>query len=175
MANIIEITDKNPLKNTIIKIGKVPVKVKTYLDVDTFVNAAHTIADVLFTDEGYRPEYYIIAKRYAVLKYLTDIELGDMGIEEVFKVTQNGWYESIERVCEALIYEVETAAKGIIDYRLASQKTSFDVMCDKASAILGQDMTQNLADIKAVIEGLDKVDEKKFVKAVIDNNIENKA
>lgn len=170
MANIIEIADKFPLSHKMVKVGKIPVEIKTYLDVDAFATAANTIANSCFDGETgeYRPEYYEIAKRYVVLQYLTDIELDDVSVEEVFKIAQNDWYYDIEKACAVLIYLIEDAAAKIIEYR---RKTAFDNLCDNVSAILKQDNEQNLADIKEVLTKLDKVDKEAFVEAVVDNNI----
>jgi hypothetical protein len=51
-------------------------------------------------------------------------------------------------------------------------KTSFDKLCSDISANIAVDNTQNLADIKEVIDGLNKVNEKDFVKAITENVIE---
>lgn len=176
MANIIEITDKSPLANKTIKVSKIPVEIKTYLDVDAFVSAANTIANSCFDDDTdeYRPEYYDIAKRYVLLKYLTDIDFGDMGVGEIFKVTQSDWYYEIEKACAILAYEIEDAANKIIAYRLSTRKTAFDNLCDNLSATLKQDNSQNLADIKAVLDGLSKVDKRAFAEAVVENNLAKK-
>ena len=176
MAKIIEITDKSPLGNKTIKVNKIPVEIKTYLDVDTFVTMANTLANSCFDDETdeYRPEYYDIATRYVVLKYLTDIDFGDVNVGEIFKVAQSDWYYEIEKACETLAYEVEDAADKIIAYRLSTRKTAFDNLCDSLSAILKQDNAQNLADIKEILDGINKVDTKKFVQAAVDNNLAKK-
>ena len=173
MAKIIEITDKSPLVNRTIRVGKTPVEIKTYVDVDTFVSAVHTIADTCFVDGEYRPEYYEIAKRYALLKYMTDIDLGDISVEEIFKVTQNEWYYTIEKECATYtsFYEITQAAKELINHNC---KTAFDNLCDNLSATLKQDNSQNLADIKAVLDGLSKVDKRAFAEAVVENNLAKK-
>ena len=172
MANIIEITDKSPLAHKTIKVNRIPVEIKTYLDVDTFATMANTLANSCFDKDTneYRPEYYDIAKRYVVLKYLTDIDFGDMGIRDIFKVAQSNWYYEIEKACATIAYEVEDAADKIIAYRLSNRKTAFDNLCDSLSAILSQDNTQNLADIKEVLDGLSKVDKKEFVEAIVERN-----
>lgn len=173
MANIIDFTDKYPLAHKTIKIGKIPVGIKTYLDVDTFATMANTLANSCFDKDTnvYRPEYYDIAKRYVVLKYLTDIDFGDMGVGEIFKVAQSDWYYEIEKACAVLAYEVESAADKIIAYRLSNRKTAFDNLCDNLSAIFKQDNTKNLADIKEVLNKLDGIDKNAFVKAVVENNL----
>jgi hypothetical protein len=53
-----------------------------------------------------------------------------------------------------------------------THKTSFDKLCSDISANIAVDNTQNLADIKEVLDGLNKVNEKDFVKAITENVIE---
>jgi hypothetical protein len=45
-------------------------------------------------------------------------------------------------------------------------------LCSDLSALIKSDNTQNLADIKAVLDELNKVNEKDFVKAITENVIE---
>lgn len=177
MANIIEITDRYPLSSKTIKIGKSQVTIKTYLNADDFVAAVHTMADTCFTEEGYRPEYLDIVKPYVVLKYLTDIDLGEMSVEEVFKVCQNSWYGIIERECFdcSILNIVEAAANKLIDYRLSIQKSSFDEMCDKVKQMLNNmpnNIEDKLDDVKNILDGLNNVDKTAFVEEAINQNLE---
>lgn len=175
MSNLIKITDKSPLIHTTKKINGEKVTIKTYLSAEEYFEAIRTIAETCFDDnDEYKPEYLELAWRYVVLKYFTDIEFGDMSVEEVFKVTQSDWYAEIVEVCDKYSYwfDVKNAAKELIDYRISTRKTAFDNLCDNVSAILEQDNAQNLDDIKEVLDKLDKVDKKSFVKAVVENNIE---
>lgn len=175
MSKLIDVIGKNfALKNTTKRINGVPVEIKTYLDVDTFGSIVQTVAQSSFTDGEYRAENREIARRYCIIKYMTDIELDDADVAEIFKTTQGGnnWYGAIESdVVKLPVWgEVETAIDNQIAY-LLSKQTAFDKLCADLSAIIKTDNTQNLADVKEVLEKLDKVDKQEFVEAVVEQSV----
>lgn len=175
MSKLIDVIGKNfALKNTTKRINGVPVEIKTYLDVDTFGSIVQTVAQSSFTDGEYRAENREIARRYCIIKYMTDIELEDTDVAEIFKTTQGGnWYSQIEAdVVKLPVWgEVETAIDKQIDYIIATRQTTFDKLCADLSAIIKTDNTQNLADVKEVLEKLDKVDKQEFVEAVVEQSV----
>ena len=176
MSKLIDVISKNfALKNTAKRINGVPVEIKAYLDVDTFGSIVQTVAQSSFTDGEYHAENREIARRYCIIKYMTDIELEDADVAEIFKTTQGGnnWYGAIEsEVVKLPVWgEVETAIDKQIDYIIATRQTAFDKLCADLSAIINTDNTQNLADIKEVLEKLDKVDKKAFVEAATENAV----
>ena len=175
MSKLIDVIGKNfVLKNTTKRINGVPVEIKSYLDVDTFGSIVQTVAQSSFTDGEYHAENREIARRYCIIKYMTDIELEDTDVAEIFKTTQGGnnWYGAIEsEVTKCPVWgEVETAIDKQIDYILSKQ-TAFDKLCADLSAIIKTDNTQNLADVKEVLEKLDKVDKQEFVEAVVEQSV----
>ena len=149
MSKLIDVVGKNFVpKNTTKRINGAPVTINTYLDVDTFGSIVQTVAQSSFTDGEYHAENREIARRYCIIKYMTDIELGDNDVAEIFKITQsNNWYAQIESdVVKLPVWgEVETAIDNQITY-LLSKQTSFDKLCADLSAIIKTDNTQNLAD-----------------------------
>lgn len=176
MSKLIDVIGKNfALKNTTKRINSVPVEIKAYLDVDTFGSIVQTVAQSSFTDGEYHAENREIARRYCIIKYMTDIELGDNDVAEIFKTTQGGnnWYGAIEaEVVKLPVWgEVETAIDKQIDYIIATRQTAFDKLCADLSAIIKTDNTQNLADVKEVLEKLDKVDKQEFVEAVVEQSV----
>ena len=169
MANIIEITDKNPPVKKTVRIGKVAVTVKGYLSADTYAEIANTIANSSFDETGsYRPEYREIARRYVVLKYMTDLDLGEMDTSEIFKVTQSGtWYNTIVNEVNKLPVwaELEQSVDEIINYKLLTRKTSFDDLCEILSAF-----AEKMGDTKsldAIAEKLSNLDDKAVVEAIV--------
>ena len=177
MSKLIDVIGKNfALKNINKRINGVPVEIKAYLDVDTFGSIVQTVAQSSFTDGEYHAENREIARRYCIIKYMTDIELEDTDVAEIFKTTQGGnnWYAQIEAdIVKLPVWgEVETAIDKQIDYIIATRQTSFDKLCSDISENIAVDNTQNLADIKEVLDGLNKVNEKDFVKAITENVIE---
>ena len=179
MSNLINIMDKSPLKHTVKKIGGEKVIIKTYLDMADFFKAVHIVADNCFVvDEEsgetiYKPEFYEVSWRYAVLKYFTDIDVDDISLAEVFKMTQANWYKEVEAalIDNLIYYEVNKAAEKVISYRLSAQKSSFDKLCDNISAFLESNSSDNLADVKEVLAGLEKIDKQAFVDAVVERNL----
>lgn len=174
-TKLIDVIGKNFALKTITKrINGVPVEIKAYLDVDTFGSIVQTVAQSSFTDGEYHAENREIARRYCIIKYMTDIELGDTDVAEIFKTTQGGnnWYGAIEsEVAKLPVWgEVETAIDNQISY-LLSKQTAFDKLCADLSAIIKTDNTQNLADVKEVLEKLDKVDKQEFVEAVVEQSV----
>jgi hypothetical protein len=176
MVNITEVMGKNfVLRNTTKNINGAKVEIKGYLDVNTMANIVQTVAQTCFQNGEFHAENREIARRFAILKYLTDIEVEKENIEEVFKCTQGGnWFAQIENDVTRLPLwsEVESAIDKQIYFMFLIHKTSFDKLCSDLSAIIKTDNTQNLADIKEVLDELNKVNEKDFVKAITENVIE---
>lgn len=169
MATINEITDKNKLAHKTIKIGKIPVDIKGYITADTFAEITNTIANSCFDEEGkYRPEFKEIARRYVVLKYLTDIDLGEISSTEIFKITQNSWYETIEIEINKLSIwcEIDRAVDEIINYKLLTRKSTFDDLCETLSKF-----AEKMGDTKAldsIAEKLNNLDDKTVVETIIE-------
>ena len=179
-TKLIDVIGKNfALKNTTKRINSVPVEIKTYLDVDTFGSIVQTVAQSSFTDGEYHAENREIARRYCIIKYMTNIELGDTDVAEIFKTTQGGnnWYGAIEAdVVKLPVWgEVETAIDKQIDYIIATRQTTFDKLCADLSAMLSVDTKADLADVKEVLKDLTNVDKEEFVDAVIKKNTKKKS
>jgi hypothetical protein len=175
MANIATVMGKNStLRNTTKNINGTKVEIKGYLDVNTMANIVQTVAQTCFQNGEFHAENREIARRFAILKYLTDIEVKEEEISEVFKYTQIGnWFAQIEGDVTRLPLwaEVESAIDKQIDFMFLTHKTSFDKLCSDISANIAVDNTQNLADIKEVLDKLDRVDKKAFVDEVVKSNI----
>ena len=176
MSKLTEVIGKNfALKNTTKRINGAPVTIKAYLDVDTFGSIVQTVAQSSFTDGEYHAENREIARRYCIIKYMTDIELEDTDVAEIFKATQGGnnWFSQIENDVTRLPLwsEVESAIDKQIDFMFLTHKTSFDKLCSDISENIAVDNTQNLADIKEVLEKFDKVDKRELVEAVVDQSV----
>ena len=178
-TKLIDVIGKNfALKNTTKRINGVPVEIKAYLDVDTFGSIVQTVAQSSFTDGEYHAENREIARRYCIIKYMTDIELEDTDVAEIFKTTQGGnWYSQIEAdVVKLPVWgEVETAIDNQISYLIGTRQTAFDKLCADLSAILSVDTKADLADVKEVLKDLTKVDKEEFVDAVIKKNTKKKS
>lgn len=176
MSKIIDVIGKNfALKNTSKRINGVPVEIKTYIDAETFKSIVQTIALGCFEETGYKAENREIVRRFAIIKYLTDIEVNDDECSEIFKMTQGGnWFAQIEsEVVKLSVWtEIELAIDRQIDYIIATRQTAFDKVCADLSAILSTDTKADLADVKQILDGLNSVDKKAFVEAVTENVVE---
>jgi hypothetical protein len=170
MSKLIDVIGKNfALKNTVKRINGVPVTVKTYLDADNYSEIVNTIANSCFDESGaYRPEYREIARRYVIIKYMTDIDLGEMGVSEVFKCTQGStWFASIATdVTKLPIWtEIEQAVDEAINYKNLTRKTPFDNLCEILSAF-----AEKMGDTKsldAIASKLANLDDKAVVEAIV--------
>lgn len=169
MANIVEFTDRYPLSNKTIKINKVPVEIKGYLKADKFAEIVNTVANSCFDDnDSYRPEFREIAKRYVVIKYMTDIQIGDMNAAELFKASQGGtWYELVSCEVDKLPVwaELEKAIDEAINYMLLTRKTAFDDLCETL-----KDFADKMGDTKSLEEiakRIENLDDKKVVEAIV--------
>lgn len=173
MVNLTNITEKSPLKNKVIRIGKTSVEIKTYISADDFMSAVRLVVDSSFDEDGvYRPEYKEIVKRYVYLKYFTDIDVDEIDSGELYKLTQANWYNTImnELVNIQAYYNINDAIDEAIQYRIDTKPSAFDTLCVDLSAMLNTDLSGNLADVKDVLDKLENVDKQEFVKAVLDKH-----
>lgn len=175
MSKITNFIGENPQYKTITKrVNGIPVVIKTYFDVDTIASIVQVVAQTSFQDDGYHAENREIATRFAILKYLTDVEVDDADINDIFVQTQVGnWYAQIETEITKLSLwgVVDSAIDKQIDYLIATRQTAFDKLCADLSAILSVDTKADLADVKEVLEKLDKVDKQEFVEAVVEQSV----
>lgn len=158
------------------KISGNKIEIKSRVDVDTFANIVDIISASCFKDGSYRAWNREIAKRFVILKYMTNIEVTEEEINYIFEATQVGdWYASIENeVVKLPVWsEVEIAIDNQISYILSGQKTSFDILCDTLSNMASQDLDDRLVDVKEILDKINKVDKEGFVNATI-NQIKNK-
>lgn len=175
MVNFKDVVGKNnTIKNTIKRVNGVAVEIKSCISVDDFANAIHTVANTCFNDGTYHAENREIARRFVMLKYFTDIEVAEENINDIFKYTQSGsWFADIERdiVKFSIWAEIEQSIDRQIDYIIETRQTAFDNLCTDLSAIITTDNSQNLADVKEVLDKINKVDKQEFVEAVTENVI----
>lgn len=168
--NILDIAKGYSYNNDkIVKVGKHKIYVKTHLVADDYASCVHLIVDSCFIDEEYKPEFKEIAKRYAYLKYFTDIDISGETAETIYYYSQADWFEEIYKAISDLsvFVDIEEAVERLIEYKLSLRKTSFDILCDSVSSILNTDNTRDIADIKAILDGINKVDKAKFISAVL--------
>lgn len=175
MANIFKIVENSPIeKNKIVKFGKNRVTIKSGLNIDEYASCVNNIVALCFDENGkYRPEYKEVAKRWSYLKYFTDIELGDVTIENLFSLSQAEWWETImDYIATTQVYShIEIAVEEELQKRI---KTPFDRLCEAIANMSDSNIDDKINDLSAILDKLNQVDEKKFVKAVTENVIENK-
>lgn len=167
MPTINDITSKTPLKDEVIKISKLPVTIRTSLSTDDFALAVRTIANSCFVNDVYRPEFKEIAKRYIILKYLTDINLGDLEVSEIFEYTQSQWYLDVENACanHTAYYDIQKAADELIEYRIRTRKTAFDDLCDTLKEFA--DKMGDTKSLENIAERLGNLSDKEVVRAIV--------
>lgn len=175
MSTFSEITERNSsMKSMTKRINGVPVEIKLCIDIDTFGNIVQTVAKSCFQGGEYRAENREIANRFAILKYLTDIEVDEDKIADIFVATQCGnWYADIYReVTKSPLWgEIDLAIDKQVEYIISTRPTAFDNLCSDLSDIIKVGNSGNFNELKEIFDALSKVDQKAFVKEVIDQNI----
>lgn len=170
MAKIQELLGKgSELKSITKRINNIPVNIKQYIDVDTFANIVNGITDACFVENHYHAENREIARRFVILKYMTDIEVDEAEIASIFAATQTGnWYGAIEH--EVVKLPIWAEVEQAVDIQIASYPTAFDRLCDNISATINSNAEVNIAEIKEVLDKLSKVDKEEFVQAAVKKN-----
>lgn len=167
-ANLIDVMGKHfALKNIVKRINGTPVEIKGYVDLDTMGNIVRTVAQSCFQKGVYHAEYREVVRRFAILKYLTDIEVEEKNLDEIFKTTQgSNWYAEIEREVTSLPIwtEIEIAIDRQIEYIIATRQTAFDDLCNNLSEVLTSNPETDLTEVKEVLETLNEVDKGAVVK-----------
>lgn len=178
MVNLIDIIGKNfSLKNIKKKINGCVVEIKTYIDIEEYAQAVREMAELCFDEAGvYHPEYREFSRRYAIVKYFTNIDIENITAQELFKTSQgNDWYYQIEKEISTnpIWIELDTAVDRQIEYAISTKEDAFGRMCDKITALIESipvDQSQSVADIKEVLTGLKEVDKDAFVNATINRH-----
>lgn len=138
-----EILDTKITNTKTIKVNKTFIDVKTIITTDEFVAFVNTVTDLAFDENGmYNGAFERIAVRYAVVKLLTNIDIEDMTVNNVFDCTFQKWFTNVMDVVETSSYWDELmgavydniARKTEISIR--SRKTSFDNLCDTLTDII---------------------------------------
>lgn len=164
MANIIEFKKTN--KAIVCKIDGIKVEFKTRLSVQEYVDAINEIVSSCFTNNIYTPEYRTLGERYVMLSYFTDIDVTGISLEDIFEITQDEWFNQIEkRVVDFPVYnEIVKAVDETIEYRRGDVYQLSKAIETAANADID-------STIMAVNETLDKAnsfDAKKYVDAAVE-------
>lgn len=157
-------------KSKSIKVNGQMVEIKTNIDINTFANIVHVIAETCYNENRYKAENREIARRYVILKYMTNIEVDETDINDIFELSQQGdWYGKIEK--EITVLPIWSEVEQAVDSQIALYPTSFDRACDSLRFILESDNIKSLEDVKETLRELNKVDKDAFINRVIANNI----
>ena len=180
MAKINEIAISQA--DEVIKINKQKVTIYTSITTNDFATAVRTIADSCFVPQtikgedgkeiqtgviDYRPEFKEVAKRYVVLKYFTDIDLGETAVDEIFELSQADWYLDLETAVanHGTYLEVQKAADELIEYRIRTRQTKFDDLCDVLKQFA--DKATDMKSLEEIADKLKNLDDKAVVEAIV--------
>lgn len=164
------INSASDVKSKSIKIYGQTVEIKTCIDINTFANIVHIIAETCYDENKYKAENREITRRYVILKYMTDIEVDEMDINDIFEISQQGdWYSKIER--EVTMLPIWGEVEQAIDSQIASYPSAFDRTCDSLRTVLESDNMNSLEDVKETLRELNKVDKGAFIDHTIARNI----
>lgn len=138
-----EILDTKIANTKTIKVNKTSINVKTVITTDEFIAFVNTVTDLAFDENGtYNGAFERIAMRYAVVKFLTNIDIEDMTVNNVFDCTFQKWFTNVMNIAETSSYwdELMGAVYDNIAHKteisIKSRKTSFDNLCDTLSSII---------------------------------------
>lgn len=175
-VSINSVLDEKIVNTTKIKVNKQVVEVKTSITTEDFMTIVNTIAEACFDSDGnYHGTYEIIAKKYCVISYLTNIEIGDLTASDIYDLTSQTWFDAVMRVVENTMYwnEIECAVYKTVE---SKKKTSFDKLCDKISKVIDDFSEQNSTDVLTMLQEITNkigsVDNQELISAIINKNRE---
>lgn len=160
-----ELLDEKITTNSVIKVNRREIKVKAHITAADCISYVNTIADSVFNSDGnYDGAYEIIVTAYANVKFLTDIEFGDLEAAQLYDLTGQEWYRKVLKELEGTDYygELQTAVARTIKART---KTGFDKLCDslgeaveKFSAATTTDALESLKELASKLSTADNED-----------------
>ncbi len=176
-TNLSKILDERILNIKTIKANKTFIDVKTAITTDEFVAFVNTVTDLSFDESGeYNGAFERIAIRYAVVKFLTNVEIEDMSVNNVFDCTFRKWFTNVMNAVESTSYwdELIGAVHDNIDRRteisIRSRRTSFDNLCDALSGIIADfseyNSSETINTLKNIAEKFNTADNTELVNAV---------
>lgn len=160
----------------IVKINKQNIKVKTAITTADLFDIVNIMSKASFNKNGdYDSVFEIVAKKYAVVKCLTNINVEELTSNKLYDLTNQSWFDKVMEVVEGTEYwnDVLYAVDRAIDNM---RKNSFDKLCDKISKFSDEvsqttlaDTMTNLSDIANKIQG---ATDKEVVNAILAKNKE---
>lgn len=143
------------------------VEIKSVLTAEQFANAVRTIADSCFVNGEYRPEFKDMVKRYVVLSTFTNIDFEDLGIEDVFQISQDNWYYRVEnKIAENPVYsEILKSVDELVEYRIRTRRTSFDNLCE--SLLKYSEKITNIEPLEEIAEKIKNIDDKTLIETIV--------
>lgn len=172
-----EILDTKIANTKTIKANKTFITVKTAITTDEFIAFVNTVADLTFDENGmYNGAFERIATRYAVVKFLTNIDIEDKTVNNVFDCTFQKWFANVMNIVESTAYwdELMSAVYDNINYKIGisahDRKTSFDNLCDTLADIITDFSEYNSSEtidaLKRISEKLNIAENKDLVEAI---------
>lgn len=172
-----EILDTKIANTKTIKANKTFITVKTAITTDEFIAFVNTVADLTFDENGmYNGAFERIATRYAVVKFLTNIDIEDKTVNNVFDCTFQKWFANVMAVVEVSSYwdELMGAVYDNIAHKteitIRSRKTSFDDLCDSLANVITDFSEHNSSEtidaLKRISEKLNIADNAELVEAI---------
>lgn len=166
-----EIINKETNNKRTVKVNGKKIVVATSLRANELANFVNLVTSVAFTDGVYNAVYEQMAYRYAIIKYFTDIEVGD-SVTELYDYTEQTWYDSvINAISEDTLRQLNYILDKQIDYKIRTRETAFDKLCDEAKDLLNDFANRvsvdNLDAVKTLADKLESMDTKDIVKTIV--------
>lgn len=166
-----EIINKESNNKRTVKVNGKKIVVTTSLKANELANFVSLVTSVAFTDGVYNAVYEHMAYRYAIIKYLTDIEVGD-NVTELYDYTEQAWYDSVvNAIGEDTLRQINYILDKQIDYKIRTRETAFDRLCDEAKDLLNdfadRVSADNLDAVKTLADKLESMDTKDIVETIV--------
>lgn len=172
-----EILDTKITNAKTIKVNKTLIDIKTVINTDEFVAFVNTVTDLAFDANGtYNGAFERIAMRYAVVKFLTNIDIEEMTVNNVFDCTFQKWFKNVSDVVKdtaywnELIEAVYYNIRHKMDASVHDRKTSFDNLCDTLLSVITDfseyNSSETIDTLKRIAEKINIADNDELVEAI---------
>lgn len=170
MVKINAILDKNISNVVVVRVNQQPIEVKTALTTEQFTSFVVTATELCYDEKGeYNGAYERIALRYAIVKYLTDIDTDELTVNDIFDLTFQSWFEKVLKTIERTSYWAELT--DAVKDNIANRKTAFDNLCVSVKAAIDKfsvdTSDETIASLISVAQHLKMADDKKVADGVV--------
>ncbi len=176
-TNLNQILDTRITNTKKIKANKTFVEVRTAVTTDEFVAFVNTVTELSFDKSGmYNGAFERIAVRYAVVKFLTNIDVTDMTVNNVFDCTFQSWFKAVMNAVESTSYwddlmgavcdNIACKTESMLRSRKTSYDKLFDTLSEAVSDFAKTNSSESIETLKEIAERLNAADNPTLIGAI---------